>query len=290
MQYSSGELPDPNILWSPRVGFNWDVSGDQQHAGARRHRRLHRPARRTSGSRTRSATPACSPDSMRSTTPTTRPFNPDPDRYKPARRPGTGGQLRAGADRSGLQVPAAVAKQHRGGSPAARGLHRHGGVHLQQDVNGIYYINANLPAAQTAFAGVDARPRWTQQPNPRRHVVERHRSQEPERRPLLEHRGLGGEDRQRRALRSGAPTATARPRTRSIPGRSPSVRGTATRTPGDPNNPGCAHCAFGGSPAIASSRRRPTRKEYFGFGGDDGLDVLGSAGTTATPATCSPAT
>jgi hypothetical protein len=30
-----------------------------------------------------------------------------------------------------------------------------------RDVNGIYYINANLPAAQTAFTGVDMRPRWT---------------------------------------------------------------------------------------------------------------------------------
>ena len=30
-----------------------------------------------------------------------------------------------------------------------------------RDVNGIYYINANLPAAQSAFAGVDNRPRWT---------------------------------------------------------------------------------------------------------------------------------
>lgn len=30
-----------------------------------------------------------------------------------------------------------------------------------KDVNGIYYINANLPAAQTAFSGADARPRWT---------------------------------------------------------------------------------------------------------------------------------
>ena len=30
-----------------------------------------------------------------------------------------------------------------------------------RDVNGIYYINANLPAAQTAFTGADTRPRWT---------------------------------------------------------------------------------------------------------------------------------
>jgi hypothetical protein len=30
-----------------------------------------------------------------------------------------------------------------------------------RDVNGIYYINANLPAAQTSLVGADNRPRWT---------------------------------------------------------------------------------------------------------------------------------
>ena len=30
-----------------------------------------------------------------------------------------------------------------------------------RDVNGVYYINANLPAANTAFTGADPRPRWT---------------------------------------------------------------------------------------------------------------------------------
>ena len=29
-----------------------------------------------------------------------------------------------------------------------------------RDVNGVYYINANLPAAQGRFAGADSRPRW----------------------------------------------------------------------------------------------------------------------------------
>ena len=29
-----------------------------------------------------------------------------------------------------------------------------------KDVNGTAYINANLPAAQSAFTGVDNRPRW----------------------------------------------------------------------------------------------------------------------------------
>ena len=30
-----------------------------------------------------------------------------------------------------------------------------------RDVNGIYYINANLPVAQASFVGPDTRPRWT---------------------------------------------------------------------------------------------------------------------------------
>jgi len=30
-----------------------------------------------------------------------------------------------------------------------------------KDINGVSYINANLPAAQSAFTGVDNRPRWT---------------------------------------------------------------------------------------------------------------------------------
>ena len=30
MSYSSGNLPDAKVLLSPRVGFNWDVSGNQQ--------------------------------------------------------------------------------------------------------------------------------------------------------------------------------------------------------------------------------------------------------------------
>ena len=30
VSYSSGNLPDAKVLFSPRVGFNWDVAGDQQ--------------------------------------------------------------------------------------------------------------------------------------------------------------------------------------------------------------------------------------------------------------------
>jgi hypothetical protein len=29
IQYNSGKLPDAKLLWSPRLGFNWDVSGNR---------------------------------------------------------------------------------------------------------------------------------------------------------------------------------------------------------------------------------------------------------------------
>ena len=59
VQYNSGKLPDANVLWSPRVGFNWDVTrrpARRRCAAARASSPASRP---TSGSRTRSATPAC---------------------------------------------------------------------------------------------------------------------------------------------------------------------------------------------------------------------------------------
>ena len=44
VQFSTGALPEASPLWSPRVGFNWDVARQAQHADPRRHRRLHRQA------------------------------------------------------------------------------------------------------------------------------------------------------------------------------------------------------------------------------------------------------
>ena len=93
---------------------------------------------------------------------TTRPFNPTSGHVQADERDGRArGQLRAQRHRSRLQVPAGLAEQHRARPPAAGRHHRAPTEYLyNKDVNGIYYINANLPAAQSAFAGVDTRPRW----------------------------------------------------------------------------------------------------------------------------------
>ena len=44
VQYDTGKMPGANILWSPRLGFNYDLAGDAEDPDPRRHGRLHRPA------------------------------------------------------------------------------------------------------------------------------------------------------------------------------------------------------------------------------------------------------
>ncbi len=93
---------------------------------------------------------------------TTRPFNPDPNRYKPTAAP-TGAPAAAyelALTNSDFRFPqiwrsnVAVDQRLPGNITAtAEFLYN-------KDVNGVYYINANLPAAQSAFVGADNRPRW----------------------------------------------------------------------------------------------------------------------------------
>jgi hypothetical protein len=159
VQYQTQKLPDPNILWSPRVGFNWSVTDKMQVRG---------------GSGVFSGRPAyvwisnqigengilTGFEQIENTV--TRPWHPNPDRYKPATVTG------APASSYGLAVTdptfrfpqlwrSSIALDYK----LPLGLI--GGVEYlySRDVNGIYYINANLSNPNTAFTGADNRPRWT---------------------------------------------------------------------------------------------------------------------------------
>ena len=130
VQYNSGALPDTTPLWSPRVGFNWDVAGDQNDAGARRHRPLHRQAAlRLDLEPDRQHRRAVRIRRHAGNT-TAFPFNPNPDKYKPA---ATGGRPPATSSTSPTRasVPADVAHQHRRRPQAAVGPDRNGRLHLQ---------------------------------------------------------------------------------------------------------------------------------------------------------------
>ncbi len=161
VQYQTGKLPGTKVLWSPRVGFNWDVNGNRETQ-----------VRGGTGVFTGPPIYVWISNQVGNTGVLTgveqltntklRPFNPNPDAYKPATvtgGPASSYQL-ALTDpdfkfpqvwRSNLAVDQRLPWDLIGTAEFI----------YSRDVNGISYINANLPAAQTALVGADARPRWT---------------------------------------------------------------------------------------------------------------------------------
>jgi hypothetical protein len=93
---------------------------------------------------------------------TNRPFNPDPDHYKP--------QTVTGAPASSYELaitdpnfkfPQVWRSNFALDQRLPLGIVGTAEFIYNRDVNGIYYINANLTAPNTSFTGPDARPRWT---------------------------------------------------------------------------------------------------------------------------------
>ncbi len=161
VQYSTGDMPDPKFLWSPRAAMNWDVGGQQRTqvrvgTGVFTGPPLYVWISNQIGN-TGVLTGFDSFDNV-----TNRPFNPDPNRYKPTSVTGAGApSFELNVTDQDFKFPQIwrtnLAVDHR----LPFGITGTGEFIYNRDINGIYYINANLPAAQTAFTGVDARPRWT---------------------------------------------------------------------------------------------------------------------------------
>jgi len=161
VRYQSAKLPDPNILWSPRMGFNWDVKGDrstQIRGGTGVF--TGKPAYVWISNQIGNTGVLTGFEQLENTT--ARPFSADSDRYKPANVTGAPASSYALAvTEPDFRFP----QTWRSDIGIDRRLP--GGVIgtveflYNRDVNGIYYINANLSEPNTAFTGVDARPRWT---------------------------------------------------------------------------------------------------------------------------------
>ncbi len=160
VNYSTGSMPDANVLWSPRLGFNWDVSRTQQTqirggSGVFTGQPLYVWISNQLGN-----TGVLTGNLIADNT-TAFPFSTDVNRYKPTDVNGEGAaSLELNVTDTGFKFPQVwrnnIAVDHR----LPGGVTGTAEFVYNRDVNGIYYINANLPAPQSAFTGVDNRPRW----------------------------------------------------------------------------------------------------------------------------------
>lgn len=160
VRYQTQKLPDANPLLSPRLGFNWDVSGDRRTqvrggTGVFTGRPLYVWISNQLGENGM----LTGFEQIDNTT--ARPFNPDINAYKPSEISG----LPAASYGLAVTVPdfkfpqvwrSNIAIDHRlpwGMVGTAEFLY-------SKDINGIYYHNANLRAPNSQFQGPDNRPRW----------------------------------------------------------------------------------------------------------------------------------
>ena len=161
VKYETGSMPDTKVLWSPRAGVNYDVFSDQS-------------TQIRGGSGLFSGRPAYVWISnqigntgvligeIRLPDPGTAfPFTPDPSRYKPAATGANAASYALNVTDRDFRFPQVWRSNVALDRKLPLGLVSTTELLYAKEVNGIYYIDANLPAAQSRFAGVDARPRWT---------------------------------------------------------------------------------------------------------------------------------
>ncbi len=161
VKYSTAKLPDSKILWSPRIGFNWGATRDrktQVRGGMGVF--TGKPAYVWISNQIGNTGVLTGFEQLANTQ--ARPFNPNPDTYKPKTQP-TGAP--ASTYELALTDPNFRFPQiWRNNIAVDRhlfwGMTSTTEYIYNRDVNGIYYINANLPAPQSAYTGADTRPRW----------------------------------------------------------------------------------------------------------------------------------
>jgi hypothetical protein len=166
VQYDTAKLPDANILWSPRAGFNWNVDSERRTqvrggTGIFTGRPAYVWISNQIGN-TGVLTGFEQRDQSATAPLLSRPFNPDPNAYKPTNVTGAP----AATYELALTNPDFMFPQVWRSNVAVDrrlpwGITGTAEYIYSKDVNGVYYINANLPAPQASFTGADSRPRYT---------------------------------------------------------------------------------------------------------------------------------
>ena len=160
VQYDSGHMPAANILWSPRVGFNYDINSDQKtqirggtgvFTGQPLYVWISNQLGNTGMLQGNFTTPNTS----------AFPFSKDVNKYKPVATGAPAASYELDVTDQDFRFPQVWRSNLAVDRRLPGGITGTAEFIYNRDVNGIYYINANLPAPQTAFTGADKRPRWT---------------------------------------------------------------------------------------------------------------------------------
>jgi len=160
VQYNSGKLPDANLLWSPRLGVNWDVGGRKTTQVRGGTGIFTGPPLYVWISNQLGNTGVLTGFEQLDNT-TARPFNPNTRHYWPTVTGAGAASYELNVTDASFKFPQVWRNNIAVDQQLPWGLTATGEFLYNRDINGIYYINANLPAAQTAFTGPDDRPRWT---------------------------------------------------------------------------------------------------------------------------------
>jgi len=160
VQYRTEKLPDANLLWSPRLGLNWDVTGDgstQIRGGTGIF--SGRPAYVWISNQVGNNGVLTGFEQVDNTR--TRPFNPNPDTYKPASVNGTpAAQYELALTDQNFRFPQIWRSNLAIDRTLPWGLTGTAEFLYARDVNGVYYFDANLASPLATFNGPDRRPRY----------------------------------------------------------------------------------------------------------------------------------
>jgi hypothetical protein len=160
VQFNTGALPKASPLWSPRVGFNWDVAGKRNTqvrggTGVFTGKPAYVWISNQIGN-TGVLTGFVQADNTRNF-----PFNPNPDFYKPTNVTGApAASVDLAVTDEDFKFPQTWRTNIGVDQRLPWGMIGTAEFIFNKDVNGLAYYNANLPAAQSAFNGPDNRPRW----------------------------------------------------------------------------------------------------------------------------------
>jgi hypothetical protein len=161
VRYRTAKLPDPNPLFAPRLGFNWDVTGNRKtqiRGGTGIF--TGRPAYVWISNQIGNTGVLTGFERLDNTR--LRPFHPDPDHYKPTNVTGApASSYELALTDPDFKFPQLWRSNIAIDQQLPLGLVGSLEFMYSRDVNGIYYINANLPPPDTRFNGPDSRPRWT---------------------------------------------------------------------------------------------------------------------------------